>query len=627
MPKSLRPSLGALLRLLIFALAVVTAVARGQTPPPPHRMTDMVVEVRDVGNVPLRQTATITLIAESGSVSGQVTTNTGRAQFTGVAPDEYTIRVAAAGFETTEVRVSTFEPGSANHVNVTMKVDSSAGPPAVPVGPPILAPKAQHELTHGLQDLRSGKTKDARKHFQNAARLAPNHPDVNYLLGVIEAMTGDMPAAERYLLKAVFAYPNHVLSLTALAEIHLLGGNAEAAKHELETALTVEPNSWRAHQLLSTVLLKQHSYRDSILHAERALELGKKDANSARLTLAQALLASGQGERASKVLSDFLDQHPPEDQAAIARGVLQSIVQNAGPTLQVNTSPPSNEEILSSISLARPTMQFPNWTPANIDDATPPVDSQPACALNEIMATAGQRVQEFIHSVDRFTATETLVHEELNEFGLAQRSEKLTFAYVASITRYNGNSLDVQEFRNGSAALDVFPDGIATLGMVTLVLVFHPDYARDFDFQCEGLTHHRGEVAWQIHFRQKAGHPGRLRSYRLGNRVYRIGLKGRAWISQSTSEVLRLESDLASQVDDLRLMAEHQAVEYGPVSFKNGGVTLWLPSVTDLYLDYKGHRIHRRHAFSNYLLFSVEDEQKIKPPQQFTASLTPVRQP
>jgi Tfp pilus assembly protein PilF len=587
---------------------------------------DMVVEVRDVGNVPIRQTATVTLIAESGSVSGEVTTNTGRAQFNGVAPDDYTIRIVAPGFERTEVRVSTFEPGSASHVNVTLKVDSSAATPPAPVGPPILAPKAQHELTRGLQDLRSGKSNEARKHFQNAARLAPNHPDVNYLLGLIEAMSGDVPAAERYLEKAVSAYPKHVLSLTALGEIHLLGGDLAAAKDELETVLTVEPNSWRAHQLLAAVFLKQHSYQDAVLHAERALELGKKEANAARLTLAQALLGRNEREHAAKVLNDFLDQHPSDDQAALARGVLRSLVRNADPTSQAKQSAPSDEEILSSIASARPSMQFPKWTPANIDDAIPPVDAQPACPLNEIIETAGQRVREFIHSVDRFTATETLVHEELNEFGLAQRSEKLNFAYVASITQYNGNSLDVQEFRNGSAALDVFPDGIATLGMVTLVLVFHPEYARDFDFQCEGLTHQRGETAWQVHFREKPDRPGRLRSYRSGNRAYRIGLKGRAWISQSTSQVLRMESDLVNQVSDLQLFAEHQAVEYGPVAFKNKDVTLWLPIFTDLYLDYRGHRIHRRHGFSNYLLFSVEDKQKIADPHQFLASLTPPRE-
>jgi hypothetical protein len=34
-----------------------------------------------------------------------------------------------------------------------------------------------------------------------------------------------------------------------------------------------------------------------------------------------------------------------------------------------------------------------------------------------------------------------------------------------------------------------------------------------------------------------------------------------------------------------------------------------------VYYDWKGRRIHRRHSFSNYLLFGVEDKQKITVPK------------
>jgi len=34
-----------------------------------------------------------------------------------------------------------------------------------------------------------------------------------------------------------------------------------------------------------------------------------------------------------------------------------------------------------------------------------------------------------------------------------------------------------------------------------------------------------------------------------------------------------------------------------------------------VYYDWKGRRIHRRHSFSNYLLFGVEDKQKIAVPK------------
>jgi len=34
-----------------------------------------------------------------------------------------------------------------------------------------------------------------------------------------------------------------------------------------------------------------------------------------------------------------------------------------------------------------------------------------------------------------------------------------------------------------------------------------------------------------------------------------------------------------------------------------------------VYYDWKGRRIHRRHSFSNYLLFAVDDKQKINVPK------------
>jgi hypothetical protein len=35
----------------------------------------------------------------------------------------------------------------------------------------------------------------------------------------------------------------------------------------------------------------------------------------------------------------------------------------------------------------------------------------------------------------------------------------------------------------------------------------------------------------------------------------------------------------------------------------------------EVYYDWKGRRIHRRHSFSNYLLFAVDDKQKISAPR------------
>jgi len=43
------------------------------------------------------------------------------------------------------------------------------------------------------------------------------------------------------------------------------------------------------------------------------------------------------------------------------------------------------------------------------------VEPGSACNLEEVVQKAGQRIQEFVKNVERFTATESLVHETINK--------------------------------------------------------------------------------------------------------------------------------------------------------------------------------------------------------------------
>jgi len=156
------------------------------------------------------------------------------------------------------------------------------------------------------------------------------------------------------------------------------------------------------------------------------------------------------------------------------------------------------------------------------------------------------------------------------------------------------------------------------------VLIFHPWLVSDFDLTCEGLSRSRTGFAWQIYFSQKKDKASRIRQYRMGGHVYRVALKGRAWIDANTFQVLRLETDLRGSLPDLRLTAEHLVMEYGPVHFKSRKEVLWLPASADYYAIFRGHRFHRRHTFTDYILFSIDDRQKIgQPLKDKTAAATP----
>ena len=154
-----------------------------------------------------------------------------------------------------------------------------------------------------------------------------------------------------------------------------------------------------------------------------------------------------------------------------------------------------------------------------------------------------------------------------------------------------------------------------TRGLSALVLIFHPYYSGTFAMKCEGLANWNGKRTWQIYFRQRGDKPNKIRAYRVGLESHPVALKGRAWIVADSYEVLGLQTDLIDAIPQIRLTAEHTAIQYGPVHFTSRGIDMWLPQTAEVYIERHGKRVHRRLSFSNYLLFAVDDKQQIAAPK------------
>ena len=108
--------------------------------------------------------------------------------------------------------------GERQQLSISLTPDSDSAPSAPP-GPPILAPKAQKEVSNALEDLRANKADDARKHLEKASRAAPAHPDVQYLWGMYYARVQDFAKAKIYWAKAVQLSPHHEFALAGLAQL------------------------------------------------------------------------------------------------------------------------------------------------------------------------------------------------------------------------------------------------------------------------------------------------------------------------------------------------------------------------------------------------------------------------
>jgi Flp pilus assembly protein TadD len=589
-------------------------------PEPQSELTHshLVVYVRDTAGAVVDTLALVTLTRTATQAWQQMTAQGGQATFDRVFSGRYTLQVVAGGYDRSVTELEIVGGGGGESAYVSLRPESALNT-ATPAAPsrPLLAPKAQKELGKALEALRAGNLGEARKYLDAAYRLAPTHPDVNFLFGVYSSQSNDWRQAQTYWSQAISFDPQHLLARISLSEALLRSNQPGEARTQLRKALEIDPNAWRAHAFLAEAALRLGLFDEAAREAERSMALGRERAAALRPILAKALAAQGGSDRAIEVLEAHLREHASDNEAQreLARLRAAQAVANARPAAAaaVVPAPPRAEPAPALDSAPLPS----NWLPPDVDEKVPPVEAGVPCALAEVVENAGKRVEELVRAVDRFSATESLLHEAISAWGLPAPAEKRTFNYVASIEEVRPGILDVYEYRDGRVGYDRFPGGVATLGLPSLVLIFHPYSAGNYAMQCEGLTRWNGKLAWQIHFRQRPDRVTRDKVYRFGESgvAHPAALKGRAWIAADTFEIVRLETDLVAPLPEIRLLADHTIVEYGAVRFRQGNVQLWLPESAEIYSDLRGRRIHRRHTFSNYVLFSVDERQKISPPK------------
>jgi hypothetical protein len=117
---------------------------------------------------------------------------------------------------------------------------------------------------------------------------------------------------------------------------------------------------------------------------------------------------------------------------------------------------------------------------------------------------------------------------------------------------------------------------------------------------CEGTENWQGRAAWKVRFEQRMDQPARMSALRVGDAIYSNSLKGTAWIDQQSYQIVHLETVILKPVPAVRLMTEHQVLDYGSVQFEQKKLKLWLP------LDVNAKRFHHRHTYSDYRVSSVD---------------------
>jgi tetratricopeptide (TPR) repeat protein len=621
----------------VFFLAHISAFAQHPSPPqsaggqrgipssqmPMDTSVTLLVSVRENTGMPLQVGAFVMLSSIAGSLHVTAATqDAGTAVFPDVKAGEYDVEVSAPEYKTTTEHISVFGAGNSYTVYVYVEPDSQTTPSNVPRGGPVMSPRLQSEIDKALEKMRRQQYPNAREHLEKAAKLAPGNPDVQYLLGMLECAQQHQDAARAKFEAALSINPSHERSLLALAELQLRSGHADQAVRMLEQAYQLNGADWRMHLLLAQAYASQKDYDKASMHAARAAELAKERGAAARLLFAQVLDVQGKHQEARRAYESVLQSFPKDPAAAEAKVELAKIDEAA---LLMAKTPVSNspEPVLVDISTALPlTPTARPWAPADIDGKEYPVAPDVVCRQDDIMHKAELRTKNQLGNFEKFTATEHIEHQEINSQGDQGPIKSHDFQYLVFIERLKDGSFFLEESRDGGENLDAFPTSLASKGLVSLgTALFDPTYERDLVYNCEGLGKIRGHAAWQIRFEQRPGTVSRLRTWKNRRGLYSIPLKGRVWVAANTYDVLHIETDLVAPQKEIELTRDHLIIDYGPVKFEQGKISLWLPWYAEMFMELHHKRYHHRHTLTNYELFSVNTTSAISLPDPTPADI------
>ena len=285
---------------------------------------ELSITVRDSSGEPISFTASVKLLRVGGMPIGQKATSRGRAFFILQSLGDYTLVVEAPGYKTVQKDVSVPVAVRAEiDVYLTRQTVSNDGS-EVP-GKPLLAPKAKEAFDKGLQALSEDKLDDAEKYAGQAFRLAPGHPDVLYLQGVVYLRRRNWAEAQTVFEKATQIDPNHAAAFGALGMALSDQGKYDAAIAPLEKSLQLNGSAWDTRWVLARAYYHQQQYDAALKASQQALTDSSGKAPEIELLVAQSLTAVGRYEDSAQVLREFLKKHGDHPQAATARRWLQRL--------------------------------------------------------------------------------------------------------------------------------------------------------------------------------------------------------------------------------------------------------------------------------------------------------------
>lgn len=269
--------------------------------------------------------------------------------------------------------------------------------------------------------------------------------------------------------------------------------------------------------------------------------------------------------------------------------------------------PPDSDKRLMNRSL--------QWVPPQVDRPLGSRVSSPPCILSDVLQQAGARANELFTSLESFSAQERIEYQSSDHMGYLQDARTGTFDYVVLFNlTLAGTTVDESRHPNhGSPLLAAFTQEI---GLPEMALMFLPEMRDEYEMSCEGAVEWSGKRTLVVHFVHRKDKPSHTLSFRnSAGAVYPAKLKGRAWIAADSGEVVHMELSLMEEIPQVKVRRWYLSINYAPVQFRTQNVRMLLPQTVDAFCDFEDHRTIVYHTFSDFLLFSVQTDQKTEKPK------------
>jgi len=288
---------------------------------------ELSVTLRDRSGQPVAAQATIRVLRD-GVPTDQQQADHGRVFFILRNLGNYTLAVDASGYKPVEKELSVTVAVKAE-VDIYLIPASEPDNAGVPSAKPVLAPKAKEAFDKALKAIDANKMDDADKYLAEAIRLAPGHPDVLFVQGVLFLNRRNWPEAQTALEKVTQLDSSNARAFAALGmALNNQSKYADAVPMFEKSVQLDPPGSWETNLALAKAYYYHEQYEQALKTSQQALTESNGKAPQIELVVAQSLTAVGKYEDAAATLRKFLKEHSDRPEAATAKRWLDGLAKN-----------------------------------------------------------------------------------------------------------------------------------------------------------------------------------------------------------------------------------------------------------------------------------------------------------